>query len=800
MTETAAPAEGSGPTTAPAAAGPSGLTADQVAERVADGRVNTAPDAHSRGLGDIVRANTFTWFNGLIGSLWIVMLLVAPIQDSLFGFVIVANTGIGIVQEYRAARTLAKLAVLGAARPVVRRDGGDQEISASEIVVDDLIVLSAGDQLVVDGEIVACQGLEVDESLLTGEADPVDKAVGDAAMSGSFAVAGSGIYRATRVGRESFAGGLTEEARSFHLTNSELRDAINGFIRLVSYLLIPVGLLLLWSQLGRAGLPFDEAVRGTIIGIVTMVPEGLVLLTSIAMAVAVVRLAQRKVLVQDMPAVEVLARVDTICVDKTGTLTEPGMSVRDVVRLDGADEVDVAAVLGALGASEPSPNPTLQAVADAFAPPGWPVVDTVPFSSARKWAAASFGDRGTWLLGAPEILAGDAADVRDRADAAAADGARVLLLARAQGQPSAAGGPGPLTAVALVTISQRLRSDAAETVAYFLSQDVTVKVISGDNAATVAAIAAQAGVPGADHPVDARTMPADLDALAAVVTDSSVFGRVTPTQKQEMVKALHTRSSTVAMTGDGVNDVLALKSADLGIAMGSGSDATRAVAQLVLLDNRWSVMPSVVAEGRRVLGNIERVSDVFLTKTVYAIIVSLTTAVFASVFPFLPRHLSLIAALTIGIPGFFLALMPNTERFRPGFLRRVLLFAVPSGVICAAAALATYGLSRAVSASVPQAQSAAAVTLFIVSTGVLLQSARPLNAIRVGIVALMVAMFVGVLVIPWFSDFFLVEVGADAWSALAIGVGLAGAVVVWVAALVTDRWRRPPATSGAGSR
>ena len=768
-----------------------GLTAAEVAERVAAGQVNVAPDARSRSLGDIVRANTFTWFNGLIGSLWVVMLIVAPIQDSLFGFVIVANTGIGIFQEYRAARTLAKLAVLGEARPVVRRDGVDVEVSSSEIVVDDLVVLSTGDQLVVDGEIVACQGLEIDESLLTGEADPVDKSVGDAAMSGSFAVAGSGVYRATRVGRDSFAGGLTEEARSFHLTNSELRDAINGFIRLVSYLLVPVGLLLLWSQWGRAGLPVDEAIRGTIIGIVTMVPEGLVLLTSIAMAVAVIRLAAKRVLVQDMPAVEVLARVDTICVDKTGTLTEPGMSVQEVEPLAAADGVDVEAALGALGASEPSPNPTLQAVADRFPAPAWTQVDGVPFSSARKWSAASFGEQGTWLLGAPEILASDEPAVRDRAEAVAAGGARVLLLARADGQPSAESGPGPLTPVALVTINQQLRSDAAETVAYFLSQDVTVKVISGDNAATVGAIATQAGVPGADVPVDARTMPSDLDELADVVTGSSVFGRVTPTQKQEMVKALHTRDSTVAMTGDGVNDVLALKSADLGIAMGSGSDATRAVAQLVLLDNKWSVMPSVVAEGRRVLGNIERVSDVFLTKTIYAIIVALTTAIFASVFPFLPRHLSLIAALTIGIPGFFLALMPNTERFRPGFLRRVLLFAVPSGVICAAASLTTYGLSRAVSASVPDAQSAATVTLFIVSTGVLMQSARPLNAIRIGIVALMVAMFVGVLAIPWLSNFFLVSVGPNTWSLIAIVVGLVGGVLVWIAALITDRWRRP---------
>ncbi|MHB1067332.1 MAG: HAD-IC family P-type ATPase, partial [Candidatus Nanopelagicales bacterium] len=505
-----------------------GLSAGQVAERIARGQVNAAPDARSRSLADIVRANTFTWFNGLIGSLWVAMLLVAPIQDSLFGFVIVANTAIGIIQEWRAARTLARLAVIGEAKPAVRRDGTDVEVSPHDVVLDDVIVLRTGDQLVVDGIVVEADGLEIDESLLTGEADPVGKSVGDGAMSGSFVVAGSGLYQATRIGRDSFAAGLTEQARKFHLTNSELRDSISGFIRGISFMLVPVGLLLLWSQLVRAGLPVDEAIRGTIAGVVTMVPEGLVLLTSIAMAVAVIRLAQKKVLVQDMPAVEVLARVDTICVDKTGTLTEPGMRVRDVVDLGGAgDAADLAATLGAMGASEANPNPTLEAIATDYADPGWSATENVPFSSSRKWSAATFVGQGTWLLGAPDILAADDAVVRERAEALAAGGARVLLLARGAGRPSAEDGPGPLVPAALVVINQQLRPDAAQTVAYFLEQDVTVKVISGDNAATVGAIAQQAGVPGADRPVDARGLPADPAALAEVLGSASVFGRVT---------------------------------------------------------------------------------------------------------------------------------------------------------------------------------------------------------------------------------------------------------------------------------
>ena len=766
-----------------------GLTSAEVAERIAAGEVNHAPDARSRSIGDIIRANTFTWFNGVIGIMWVIMIMVAPLQDSLFGFVIVANTLIGIIQEFRASRALAKLAVIGEAKPTVRRDGEAVMVSADEVVLDDIIVLSPGDQLVVDGTILASEGLEIDESLLTGEADPVDKTPGDPGMSGSFVVAGSGLYQATRIGRDSFAAGLTEQAKKFHLTNSELRDSISKFIKAISFILLPVGALLLYSQVVRAGLPLDEAIRGTIAGMVTMVPEGLVLLTSIAMAVAVLRLAQKKVLVQDLPAVEVLARVDTICVDKTGTLTEPGMHVRELVPL-GAEGSSAAAALGALAVMESSPNPTLQAVADEYADPGWKAIAAVPFSSARKWSSATFEGHGTWVIGAPEMLLPDGAPARAQADERAADGARVLVVGTCAEPPSADAGVGVLTPVALVVIDQRLRADAAETVRYFLEQGVSVKVISGDNATTVGAIASMAGVPGADRPIDARTLPTDPVALGEILATSSVFGRVTPAQKQAMVDALHLRDSTVAMTGDGVNDVLALKNADLGIAMGSGSGATRAVAQLVLLDDRWSVMPSVVAEGRRVLGNIERVSDVFLTKSFYAIITSVATGVFAVAFPFLPRHLSLIGALTIGIPGFFLALMPNTERFRPGFFRRVLLFSAPAGAIAAASAFTSYGIALRIGEPVPSAMSAATVTLFIVTTAVLLQSARPLNAIRLGIVALMIAIFLSVLYIPYLSNFFALSLGAERYSAVAVGVGLIGALLVWVAVIVTDRWRR----------
>ncbi len=768
-----------------------GLSTAEVEARVRDGQVNHAPEATSRSFASIVRANVFTWFNGLIGSLWAIMLFVAPIQDSLFGFVIVANTLIGIVQEVRASRTLARLAVIGETKPIVRRNGVDEAISPSDVVLDECIVLVPGAQLVVDGVILESESLEIDESLLTGEADPVDKVVGDSAMSGSFVVAGSGVYRATRIGRDSFAAGLTEQAKKFQLTNSELRTGINNFIRFISFVIIPVGLLLLISQLVRADLPVNEAIRGTIAGVVTMIPEGLVLLTSIAMAVAVIKLAQQQVLVQDLPAVEVLARVDTICVDKTGTLTEPGMQLQDIVMLQQSeDAAHVADVLGALGAAETSPNPTIQAIARAHPDPQWSAESVIPFSSARKWSAATFTDHGGWLIGAPDVLAADDAATRDRAEVLSAGGARVLLLARASGTPDADAGPGELDPIALIVLNQVVRPDAPETVRYFLDQGVRVKVISGDNPTTVGAIATIADVPGADQPVDARDLPTDTDELADVMAERSVFGRVTPAQKQQMVDALHLRGSTVAMTGDGVNDVLALKNADLGIAMGSGADATRAVAQLVLMNDKWSVMPSVVARGRQVLGNIERVSDVFLTKSIYATIISVATGIFAVAFPFLPRHLTLVSALTIGIPGFFLALMPNTERFRPGFFRRVLLFAVPAGVIAAFSAFTSYAVALYLDEPVASAQSAATVTLFIVAIAVLAQAARPLNAVRLGLVALMVAAFLLVLYVPVASEFFALSLGPERYAIVAVGVGALGAVLVWVAGAVTDRWRR----------
>ncbi|MFD8725264.1 HAD-IC family P-type ATPase, partial [Streptomyces sp. NPDC059629] len=580
----------------PAPVRTTGLTSAEVAQRIARGQVNDVPVRSSRSLGEIVRANVFTRFNAIIGVLWLVMLFVAPIQDSLFGFVILANTGIGIVQEWRAKQTLDSLAVIGEARPTVRRDGAAVEVSTNEIVLDDLIEIGPGDKIVVDGVCAEADGLEVDESLLTGEADPVVKHPGDQVMSGSFVVAGGGAFAATKVGREAYAAQLAEEASRFTLVHSELRSGISTILKYVTWMMVPAAIGLVATQLLVKNNGLKDAVARTVGGIVPMVPEGLVLLTSVAFAIGVIRLGRQQCLVQELPAIEGLARVDTVCLDKTGTLTEGGMDVMELRALDGVDETYLRKVLGSLGESDPRPNASLQAIIDAYPDSvDWRCVESLPFSSARKYSGATFsegdGELSTWLLGAPDVLLG--ADDPALAETVRLNeqGLRVLLLARAARDLDHTKVAEDARPTALVVLEQRLRPDAGDTLRYFAEQDVRAKVISGDNAVSVGAVAAKLGLSGTT--VDARRLPAEPGEMAEALDEGTVFGRVTPQQKRDMVGALQSRGHTVAMTGDGVNDVLALKDADIGVSMGSGSEATRAVAQIVLLDNSFATLPSV---------------------------------------------------------------------------------------------------------------------------------------------------------------------------------------------------------------
>ncbi|MEV7176765.1 HAD-IC family P-type ATPase [Kitasatospora sp. NPDC093679] len=787
------PAEGTAEAGHPGPSGRrGGLTAAEVAERVARGQVNDVPVRSSRSVREIVRANVLTRFNAIIGVMFAIILVVGPIQDGLFGLVIVANTAIGIVQELRAKRTLDSLALIGEAKPQVRRDGAALAVATSAVVLDDTVLLGTGDKVVVDGTVTEADGLEIDESLLTGEPDSVLKRPGDQVMSGSFVVAGAGAFTATKVGREAYAARLSEEAAKFTLVRSELRSGIDEILKFITWLLVPTALGLIVSQLAVERNDWQEAVRRMVAGIVPMVPEGLVLLTSVAFAIGVIRLGRRQCLVQELPAIEGLARVDTVCLDKTGTLTEGGMDLLELRPLadgrarHGAPET-LREALGALGTADARPNASMQAVIEAYGPPPdgrWRVVESVPFSSARKWSAARLaepqGGEGSWLLGAPDVLLPAGHPALAESDGLGARGLRVLLLGRSPvplDDPDPAAGLEPL---ALVVLRQRLRADAADTLRYFERQRVRAKVISGDAAVAVGAVAGHLGLPGADRPVDARTLPHDDQAAFADAADvASVFGRVTPQQKRDLVGALQSRGHTVAMTGDGVNDVLALKDADIGVAMGTGSDATRAVAQIVLLDDSFATLPSVVAEGRRVIGNIERVATLFLVKTVYSVLLALLVVFTHVPYPFLPRHSTVLSTLTIGVPAFFLALAPNNERARTGFVRRVLRFAVPGGVIAGAATFTSYMLARADDGTDLKADtSVATLTLFLVAMWVLAIVARPYSWWRILLIAAMGGAFALVLTVPWLSDFFQLELAGvrDPWTGVLIA-GIAGVLL-----------------------
>jgi cation-transporting ATPase E len=770
-----------------------GLSASQVAERVAAGRTNAVDIRTSRTVGQIIRGNVFTFFNGLLGALFVVVIATGRWQNALFGLVIVANSGIGIVQEVRAKRTLDRLALLNVTRARVVRDGALTEVDVAAVVQNDLVRLHAGDQVLADGVVVRSDGLQIDEALLTGESDPVHKRAGDEVRSGSIVVAGDGDFEALSVGAATYAARLAAEARRFQLTYSELVAGTTSLLRWISVLLLVIGPVLLWTQFRSPDNEgWQDAVTGTVAAVVGMIPEGLVLLTSVAFMLAVVTLARRQTLVQELPAVEGLARVDVVCLDKTGTLTHGNIVLDRVEPLTADDRVP--AVLGLI-ATAPDSNATTEALRVRFAESLLIATSRVPFTSARKWQSVTVAAI-TWVLGAPEMVLADQSDepavtARARANTLAGQGCRVLLLARGVPRPDDAEAlPGRLVPVALVVLAENIRGDAASTMRYFTEQGVALKVISGDNPRTVGAVAAAVGVPGvggADDAVDARTLPDDLDELAEVLARSSAFGRVSPQQKRAIVAALQRRGHVVAMTGDGVNDALALKDADIGVAMGNGSPATRAVAQLVLLDGRFAHLPDVVAEGRRVIANIERAANLFLVKNVYSLVLALITATTLVAYPLAPIQLTLISNLTIGVPAFFLALGPNTRRYIPGFLGRVLRFAIPVGIVTAGCAFAGYRLVRVVDpdASVAEARTVTTVVVLMVSLWTLVILARPLRAWKILLVAAMAFVATtAVLLPPIGHGLFLLEV-TPRLLAGAVVIGVIGIALVEIVYRVT---------------
>lgn len=804
-----------------------GLSHHEVAARIESGLDNRVPDKTSRSLWQIFRANVLTLFNAIVGTSFLVLLLLGRWQDALFGLAAAGNAVIGVVQEFRAKRSLDRLAVLDAPQARVLRDGQILEIATADVVRDDVLVLRAGDQVTADASVLDAAGLEADESLLTGESDPIDKDAGAEVLSGSIIVAGHGKARVVRVGAESFASRLTADARRFSLVNSEIRNSLNRVLRWIAWGILPVAVVVINGELQARGGWQDAlatgawtgAMVGVIASVIAMVPLGLVLLTSVAFAVGGLRLAGHKVLIQELAAVEGLARVDILCMDKTGTLTEGGLKFEAVHQLAPSPDPGWQQALGWF-ATEPEANATARSLATAFEDDGgFQSVSYVPFSSSRKWSGVSFGGSNgttpTWILGAPEMVLAPAGSATGAGQRAAADpsdragghpasshagvleqagelaraGLRTLLLAGADALPEAGKAatlPTGLRPVALLTFREQPRSDARETLEFFRAEGVEVKIISGDDPRTVAAIARRVGLDVADG-YDARQLPEDPVLLEEVMDGNTVFGRVSPDQKKDMVTALQRFGHTVAMTGDGVNDALALKTADLGIAMDSAAPATKAVSRLVLLDGRFDRLPEVLAEGRRVIANIERVSSLFLSKTAYSIAIAVTFGLMQWPFPFLPRQLSFTDGLTIGIPAFFLALMPNARRYKPGFLRRSLWFSVPAGLIVAAALLALNGTALSGGSAPEILGSASVLTLSVIGLWILAVVSRPLNVGRVGVLAAMCGALVILLNLPLAQEFFILSLPPVGLLLAALAAGLGGGLAIELLAWLHGR-------------
>lgn len=824
-----------------------GLSFKQVAHARAADETNEFDNSSSRSIVAILRANVFTIFNAILASAVVVVLAVGSWQDAVFGFVLLLNTLTGTIAELRAKRALDNLAVLAAPAAHVIRDGETKDIEVSQVVLGELLELRSGDQVPADGQVLSSNGCEIDESILTGESVAVRKHENDQVLSGTTVIGGSARIRVTAVGEHSYANRLAMEARKYSVVTSELQEGTNRVLTWISWVIVPMTLLLLWSQLRVAGGisgsldsgQWKGAVVLAVAGVVGMVPQGLVLLTSVNFAAAAMTLARRKVLVQELPAVEVLARVDMLCLDKTGTLTSGAVELDHIESCLGsacadgdggspaagkvsadaaaggsagtgsgavvpasADDAARAALAYLVGGSEA--NATGSAIAAGLT--GLEPAQAryaIAFNSARKWSAVQT-QAGAYVLGAPEIvLAGSTGSGSTEADNADSDGTglgstdnaalervkalagtgkRVLVLAhsnQALDQSENPTLPKDLTAALLVVLAEQVRPDAAQTLDYFKRQGVAVRVISGDNPVTVAAIAAHLGLrnPDGGEPVgvDARTLPAieETQALADVLEKHTVFGRVTPEQKRAFVNALKSRGHTVAMTGDGVNDALALKDADLGIAMGNAAPATKAVSRLVLLNSQFDALPSVVAEGRRVIANMERVASLFLTKTTWAALLAAVVAITGFVYPFLPRQLTIVSSLTIGIPAFVLALAPTNQRYRAGFLARVLRLSVPAGVIvvvgvlCARLTLILMGSNRNQISSV--------CTLVLVAGGLWLLSltARPWVCWRALLVVIMsTAALAVVLLAPLRGFFDLAALTANSWLVLACAAGI----------------------------
>lgn len=754
-----------------------GLNDKEVQERIDKGQVNILPKTPSRTIAQIVKANVFTLFNGLNLILAIVVCIAGSPKNALFSMVIFTNTVIGIFQEVRSKITLEKLSVLSCIGATVMRNGISVKLNIEDVVKDDIILLESGDQIVADGVVIGEDEFEVDESLLTGESEPILKKKGDKILSGSFVVAGKGYFKVTNVGSNTYVAKLASEAKKFKTINSEMQDAINKIIKVIIWLIIPVGTLLMGTQIIFSGKKWDEAAIAAVAGIIGMVPEGLVLLTSVTFMVGVITLSKYKTVVQELPATEVLARVNVLCLDKTGTLTEGILEVTDIRMLSN---FNIDNVMSTLAHAFPSNNPTQVALMNKYPKnSNIEVKKVIPFSSSRKWSGASLKGMGSWIIGAPEMVLKERYHyIKDKVEEEAKKGRRVLVLAHFKEENITEKLPNNIEAMALITLEDIIREEAPSTLKYFEHQGVEIKVISGDNPVTVAAVAKRVGVKNSDKYIDARKLPNDIEELAAIVKEYSVFGRVTPHQKKNLVKALQYNNNTVAMTGDGVNDVLALKEADCGIAMASGSDATRSVAQLVLLNSNFSALPKVVEEGRKMINNLERVSNLYLSKAFFSLIMSIIFCIIVLPYPFEPIQLTLIGSITIGIPSFFLAISPNKEVVKKGFLRRILNISLPNALIFALFTVGTYLFAIFSGLGVMESRTIAVMIAGGIGLIILIDVSRPFNGFKAILFLSMLIAFVGAFILPITQKIFNLKMVPFIFIIISVAIIILAAVVM----------------------
>lgn len=776
-----------------------GLTAKEAAARLR--KLGPPPETSSRSLASIVAANVFTLFNAIIAGFFVLNIGLGLYADAIFGVIAVINSSIGIYQEKKAKETLDEIAVLVAPQAKVVRDGATIELTANEVVPGDVIQVGPGDQLVADGEVVASRGMTMDESLLTGESDGIQKGEGDRVLSGSFCVSGSGHYLVDAVREESYAGRIAGEAKTFRHPPSPLQEEVNRVIIASTYLMLPLAVLLIVS-LNVRNVHLEEAAQTATAGLITLIPEGLVLLMSVTFAVAAVRLARRNTLVQQMSATESLASVDTICVDKTGTLTEGELRFAAVEYADGVDPKSGAAALGRFAASAGDRNKTLETIAGEFPGRAEAVSGEVPFSSEWKWSGVALnGAAGgtTYMLGAPDILAETGAlslppRLAAKLEEETAAGRRVVAFGQTSEalpkDPAASGAP-RMQPLALVVLEETLRPDAAETIAYMREEEVDLKLISGDAAATVTAVAYAVGVPRDAGVVEGPDLPEDEEGLAKAALENMIFCRIKPEQKKALVGALVAAGRYVAMIGDGVNDVPALKRARMAVAMGSGAQVTKGVADVVLLKDQFSRLPEAVGEGRRIARNIHRLGRLYLTKSVYAAALILLVAVPGFAFPFLPRHLTVAAFLTIGIPSFVLALLPSDgPLYRGRLLRALAAFAVPAGLGTALGSILSFFLvDTLVGASLEAGRTAATTTLIVLGLAFVLLLERGPGREHIAIQGYMLVMVISlasvfalILGIAPVREFFdLVLLSSTQWflALFSAAVGLIIASLMW---------------------